>query len=102
MRDIRNDLQERAAMISEHIKATQAQFESVLEQFKRDHEGKTKDLRAELEAVNVMLGIEQRRHDGAPPASPQTVPQPHAMPQPLAQAGNSPRPLSGILMRRAG
>ena len=27
MRDIRNDLQERAAMIGEHIKATQAQFE---------------------------------------------------------------------------
>jgi hypothetical protein len=102
MRDIRNDLQERAAMIGEHIKATQAQFESVLEQIKRDHEGKTKDLRAELEAVNVMLGMEQRRHDGAPPASPQAVPQPHAMPQPLAQAGKSPRPLSGILMRRAG
>jgi hypothetical protein len=98
MRDIRNDLQERAAMIGEHIKATQAQFESVLEQVKRDHEGKTKDLRAELEAVNVMLGIEQRRHDG----SPQAVPQPHTMPQPLAQAGKSPRPLSGILMRRAG
>jgi predicted metal-dependent phosphoesterase TrpH len=98
MRDIRNDLQERAAMIGEHIKATQAQFETALEQIKRDHDGRTKDLRAELEAVKAMLGIEQRRHDTAP----QAVPQPHAMPQPLAQAGKSPRPLSGILMRRAG
>jgi hypothetical protein len=98
MRDIRNDLQERAAMIGEHIKATQAQFETVLEQIKRDHEGKTKDLRAELEAVNVMLGMEQRRHDAAPHALPQS----QAMQQPQGQAAKSPRPLSGILMRRAG
>ena len=83
-------------MIGEHIKATQPQFESVLDQIKRDYEGKTKDLRAELEAVNVMLGIEQRRDDAAPPAPQQSLP------QPLAQAAKSPRPLSGMLMRRAG
>jgi hypothetical protein len=100
MRDIRTDLQERAAFIGEHIKASQAQFEMGLEQLKRDHDNKVKDLRAELEAVNVLLGMEQRRHDAAPPVLPQAVPQNQAQAQALA--GKSQRPLSGILMRRAG
>ena len=94
MRDIRTDLQERAAMIGDHIKATQAQFETMLEQIKRDHEGKVRDFRAELEAVNVLIGMEHRRHDASPPGPAQA--------QPQAQAANAPRPLSGILMRRAG
>jgi hypothetical protein len=96
MRDIRNDLQERVAIVGEHIRAAQAQFETVLEQVKREHEGKIKDLRLELEAVNVLFGIEQRRHETATPAPSQTGPQPQI------QAAKSPRPLSGILMRRAG
>jgi hypothetical protein len=98
MRDIRTDLQERAAFIGEHIKASQAQFEMGLEQLKRDHDNKVKDLRAELEAVNVLLGMEQRRHDvaNAPQGLPQNQGQAHA------QGGKSQRPLSGILMRRAG
>jgi hypothetical protein len=96
MRDIRSDLQERAAIIGEHVKSAQAHFETVLEQFKRDHESKIKELRAELEAVNVLLGIEQRRHDAAGP------PQAQGLPHPQAQAEKSSRPLSGILLRRAG
>src|SRR5262245_30122163 len=98
MRDIRTDLQERAAFIGEHIKASQAQFEMELEQLKRDHDNKVKDLRAELEAVNVLLGMEQRRHDAAPPALAQALPQNQAQ----APVGKGQRPLSGILMRRAG
>jgi hypothetical protein len=99
MRDIRTDLQERAAFIGEHIKASQAQFEMGLEQLKRDHDSKVKDLRAELEAVNVLLGMEQRRHDAVANA-PQAVPP--TLGQAQAQGAKSPRPLSGILMRRAG
>jgi hypothetical protein len=91
MRDIRNDLQERVAVIAEHIKATQGQFEMALERLKREHEGRVKDLRAELEAVNVLLGMEQRRHEsGSAPA----------LSQP--QGAKTPPPLSGLLMRRAG
>jgi hypothetical protein len=69
-----------------------------LEQLKRDHDNKVKDLRAELEAINVLLGMEQRRHDvaNAPQGLPQNQGQAHA------QGGKSQRPLSGILMRRAG
>ncbi len=100
MRDIRTDLQERAAFIGEHIKASQVQFEMGLEQLKRDHDNKVKDLRAELEAVNALLGMEQRRHDATPSALPQAIPPNQAQAQ--AQAGKGQRPLSGILMRRAG
>ncbi len=96
MRDIRSDLQERVAIIGDYIKAAQGQFESVLEQVKREHEGKIKDLRVELEAVNVLLGIEHRRHDSAAPGPGQTVQQPQV------HEAKAPRPLSGILMRRAG
>jgi hypothetical protein len=89
MRDIRSDLQERVAVIGEHIKATQGQFEMALERLKREHEGKVKDLRAELEAVNVLLGMEQRRHEAvSAPLQPQGV--------------KTPPPLPGLLMRRAG
>jgi hypothetical protein len=95
MRDIRSDLQERAAMIGEHIKATQGQFEMALERLKREHEGKVKDLRAELEAVNVLLGMEQRRHAAASPPSP-------ALSQPQTQGAKTPPPLPSLLMRRAG
>ena len=102
MRDIRTDLQERAAFIGEHIKASQAQFEMALEQLKRDHDSKVKDLRAELEAVNVLLGMEQRRHDIAVNGPQVLPPQNHAQAQAQAQAGKGQRPLSGILMRRAG
>jgi len=42
--------------------------------------------------------MEQRRPDAAPHALPQS----QAMQQPQGQAAKSPRPLSGILMRRAG
>jgi hypothetical protein len=91
MRDIRTDLQERVAVIGEHIKATQGQFEMALERLKREHDGKVKDLRAELEAVNVLLGMEQRRHEAGP--SP-------ALSQP--QGAKTPPPLPGLLMRRAG
>ena len=97
MRDIRNDLQERAAMIGEHIKVSHTQFEKGLEQLKRDHDDKVKDMRAELDAINVLLGIEQRRHEGAPPPLPQG--QAH---QAQAHQAQAHRPLSGILMRRAG
>jgi hypothetical protein len=87
MRDIRSDLQERVAVIAEHIKATQGQFEMALERLKREHEGKVKDLRAELEAVNVLLGMEQRRHEAAFAPS---------------QGAKTPPPVPGLLMRRAG
>jgi len=85
MRDIRADLQERVKLLDEQINAAQAQFDKYLEQIKSEHETRLKDLKAELEAVNHLLGIEHRRHGGAaPPAKTQAEAQRSAPPQPLA------------------
>jgi hypothetical protein len=85
MRDIRADLQERVKLLDDQIGAAQAQFDQFLEQIKSEHEGRLKDLKAELDAVNHLLAIEHRRHGGtapvpkAPPESQRSAPQ-----QPLA------------------
>ena len=85
MRDIRADLQERVKLLDDQIGAAQAQFDQFLEQIKSEHEARLKDLKAELEAVNHLLGIEHRRHGGAAPApKAQAEPQRSAPPQPLA------------------
>ena len=68
MRDIRDDLRERANMLEEQLKSADAQFQKFVEQLKSEHEAKLRDLRSELEAVNVLLAIEQRRHGSAPAA----------------------------------
>ena len=66
MRDIRSDLQERANLLEEQISAAQGQFEKYLEQLRAEQEGRVKDLKSELEAVQSLLLIEQRRHGVAP------------------------------------
>jgi hypothetical protein len=38
MRDIRGELQERANLIAEQIRAVQGQFDSDIEKLKREHE----------------------------------------------------------------
>jgi hypothetical protein len=61
MRDIRGDLQERATMFEQQIKAAQDQFEKQFEQLQREKGSKLGDLNAELEAVNRVTEIEHRR-----------------------------------------
>jgi hypothetical protein len=84
MRDIRADLQERVKLLDEQINAAQGQFDKFLEQIRGEHEARLKDLKAELEAVNHLLGIEHRRHGGAPSPKAQADSQMSAPPQPLA------------------
>ena len=84
MRDIRADLQERVKLLDEQINAAQGQFDKFLEQIKSEHEARLKDLKAELEAVNHLLGIEHRRHGAAPAPKAQAESQRSAPPQPLA------------------
>ena len=59
------DLQERVKLLDDQINAAQAQFDKFLEQIKSEHDARLKDLKAELEAVNHLLGIEHRRLHGA-------------------------------------
>lgn len=61
MRDIRDDLQDRANLIEEQIKTAQAQFDALIEQIKREHDSRVEDLKAELNAVNAVISLEQRR-----------------------------------------
>jgi hypothetical protein len=92
MRDIRADLQERAGVIGEQIKAAQAQFDQFVERIKGEHNSRIKDLRSELEAVNMLMEIEHRRHSGAPSA-PTTPPQPQNFARPVVS--------ESIALRRA-
>ena len=57
MRDIRGDLQDRAALLEEQINAHEAQFEKLIEQLKREHDSRVEDLKAELEAVNRLMEV---------------------------------------------
>lgn len=98
MRDIRGDLGERANLLERQINSAQAHFETLVEQFKTEHESRLKNVKAELEAVRVLMGVEDRRHGNgasAPKAqSPAQQPQPkleQAQPVQPAQA-QSPQP----------
>ena len=61
MRDIRNDLQERARLIEEQISGAYAQFEKMIEQLQTEREGRVLDLKSELGAVVKLLEGEHRR-----------------------------------------
>ena len=107
MRDIRGDLQDRAALLGEQINAQEAQFEQLIEQLKREHDSRLEDFKAELDAVNRLMELELRRLESAPPSqrtqaheqTGQAVHQPHhhhqSQPQPQVlhqQAQAQPQP----------
>jgi hypothetical protein len=109
MRDIRGDLQDRAALLEEQINAHEAQFDKLIDQLKREHDSRLEDLKTELEAVNRLLELELRRTDTAPaaqrgslretPAHAVHQPQQHAPHQPHPQH-QPPQPLADFLVRK--
>ena len=60
MRDIRDDLQDRANLIAEQISTAQAQFDKHIEQLRLEHETMLEDLRSALRSVHMVIGIEGR------------------------------------------
>jgi predicted ATP-dependent protease len=79
MRDIRNDLQERARLIEEQISGAYAQFEKMVEQLQAEREGRVTDLKSELSAVVKLLEAEHRRMANVLPiANAQPAPQQNA------------------------
>jgi len=78
MRDIRDDLQDRAGFLKEQISAAQAQFEMQRDRIEQEYDSKLKTLKADLDAVNMLLGVEGRRLGNTPPV-------PKAQPQPRPQ-----------------
>ena len=61
MRDIRDDLQDRANLIAEQISTAQGQFDKHIEQLRHEHETMLEDLRSTLRNVHMVIGIEGRR-----------------------------------------
>ena len=64
MRDIRGELQERASLVEQQISAAQNQFKKLIEQLKSEHDSRSIDLKAALNAVNRVIEIEHRRLNG--------------------------------------
>ena len=100
MRDIRGDLQDRAALLEEQINAHEAQFDKLIDQIRREHDSRLEDLKTELEAVTRLMELELRRLETAPSAqrgqgrehaAPHTVHQPQSIHQP--QSVHQPQPL---------
>jgi hypothetical protein len=90
MRDIRGELQERANLFEEQINAHQSQFDTLIDQLKREHDQRLKDLKTELEAVNRLLDFELRRFSSAPAAPTVQTPDAHAVHQPAQQSAPQP------------
>jgi len=88
MRDIRGDLQDRAALLEEQINAHEAQFDKLIDQLKREHDSRLEDLKTELEAVTRLLELELRRLETAPsaPRAQSREPAAHTVHQPQPHA----------------
>jgi hypothetical protein len=60
MRDIRSDLEERATLIDEQIKAAYANFERTVEQLKNERDAQIADLKSGLAMISKFMECEQR------------------------------------------
>ena len=60
MRDIRDDLQDRANLIAEQISTAQGQFDKHIEQLRHEHETMLEGLKSTLHNVNRVIGLEGR------------------------------------------
>jgi len=63
MRDIRNDLQERADLARDQIKAVDAQFQRMVEQLRHEHDAKIADLKGALAMIAKLMEFENRLSD---------------------------------------
>jgi hypothetical protein len=58
MRDIRNDLEERAAIIQEQLRASYAHFENVMQQLQRERDARIADLSETLGMIEKLMQFE--------------------------------------------
>jgi hypothetical protein len=57
MRDLRGDLQDRADLLEQKIRAAQAEFDWVIEQITREQARKISDLAAEIDAIHKFIEL---------------------------------------------
>ena len=67
MRDIRRDLQERATLIDENIKATYAHFERAIQQLQTERDARIADLKSTLAMIAKLMEFEERLLPNTPP-----------------------------------
>lgn len=91
MRDILEDLQDRASFLRREMDAAKAQFETSVNQIKKEHDNRLEGLKSALAAVNKVMGAEQRRIGNTPPVS-KAQPQPQPHPQPQEDRPQQPQP----------
>jgi hypothetical protein len=107
MRDIRSDLQDRAEALERELKAAQSRFDELMVRLKEEHDGRLEDLKNELDAVKLLMGLEQRRlangiANGHAAPKPQPQAQQSEAPRPQSQANPPRAPQQEPQMRRAG
>jgi len=67
MRDIRSDLEERAALIDDQIKAACSNFESTVERLKYERDARISDLKSGLATISKFMEFEQRYYGHVSP-----------------------------------
>ena len=82
MRDIRNDLQERADLIHDRIKAAAVHFERMVEQLRNEHDARVADLKVSLAMMAKLMEFEERHVANT---SPDSAPSPSSQHANLAQ-----------------
>jgi hypothetical protein len=83
MRDIRNDLLERANLTQDRIKAADVHFERMVEQLRNEHDASVADLKACLAMITKLMEFEQRQMANMSPDA--TPPPPSSQHANLAQ-----------------
>ena len=98
MRDIRDDLQDRANLLAEQISNAQGQFDKHIEELRHEHETMLEDLRSALHSVHMVIGIEDRL--GSSLSGIKAECQVTPLSQPLPQQARPQQPLSDALIRK--
>ena len=70
MRDIRGDLQERAILVDEQIRAAVAHFDKAIQQLQTERDARIGDLKAGLAMLAKLMEFEEQLLHNTPPATP--------------------------------
>lgn len=89
MRDIRNDLKQRARLIEDEISAAYAEYEKMVERLQIERDGRLSTLQTELAALGKVIESENRRVTTEPPmAEPPRIAEPQRMAEPPRRMQN--------------
>jgi hypothetical protein len=70
MRDIRGDLQERAILVDEQIRAAVAHFDNAIQRLQTERDARIGDLKANLAMLAKLMEFEERFLHNTPPVTP--------------------------------